>query len=285
MRGLYKQQEIVYYQLCDYETKLTVLLINQLLQQPSLLAYFVGADNYAWLQFRNGERRLLAKPLLYFEERLPTFVRIHKTALINPRCVTGLNHPPRPKMAGSVQLLDGTELPVSRRRWKEVAQLLQPNDASTDTATLVLDAQPELEQEKEKVSPLRVQVIMSGDRLLLTENCLRELSVPHTLQSTSSGAELPSALLLGSADEWPVLIIIDAQQNRVDSILTLQKLKSHPQLRAIPVIWLAAPGDNMMQAYLLDANSVVTVPEDPTGFVRVCQELLQYWLTIVQLWA
>ncbi len=268
--------------MCNHETKLIVLFINQLLEQPSLLAYFVGADNYAWLQFQNGERRLLAKPLIYFEERLPTFIRIHKTALINPRCVTSINHPPRPKMAGSVRLMDGTELPVSRRRWKEVAQLLQPDAALADTADELMPTQPSPEQEA--VFPLRVQVIMRGDRLLLAENCLRELGVPYLLQSTKSGAELASALLLTPPDEWPVLILIDAQVNRVDSILTLQTLKAHPRLRAIPVIWLGAPGDNIMQAYLLDANSAVIVPEDPTAFVRICKELLHYWLTIVQLW-
>ena len=272
---------IVNYPLCDHKTKLTVLLINQLLQQPSLLAYFIGADNYAWLQFRSGERRLLAKPLIYFEERLPTFIRIHKTALINPQCVTSINHPPRPKMTGSVRLSDGTELPVSRRRWKEVAQLLQPVSASPESDDSLLATQPDIDQGNEPL--LRVHVIMSGDRLLLTAHCLRELDVPYTLQSTKVGADLASALQFSPPDEWPALILIDAQINRVDSILTLRMLKGHPRLRAIPVIWLEAPGNNMMQAYLLDANSVVCVPEDPTAFVRSCKELLQYWLTTVQL--
>lgn len=90
--------------------------ITQLLEHPSLLAYFSGTNNYTWLQFRNGERRLLAKPLTYFEERLPAFIRVHKTALVNPSCVTGVQHPARTKMPGYVQMYDGAELPVSRRR-------------------------------------------------------------------------------------------------------------------------------------------------------------------------
>ncbi len=259
-----------------------MLLIHQLLEQPSLLAYFVGADNYAWLQFRSGERRLLAKPLIYFEERLPTFIRIHKTALINPLCVTHINHPPRTKMAGSVRLMDGTELPVSRRRWKEVAQLLQTDSALMDTTSSLVSTLPN--RDEEDIPLLRIQTIMTGDKLLLTQKCLHELGLPYTLQSTQFGAELASSLLLSSPQEWPVLILIDAQINRVDSILTLQTLKGHPQLRAIPVIWLAAPGNDTMPAYLLDANSVVTVPEDPTAFVRTLKELLHYWLAIVQLW-
>ncbi len=257
-----------------------MLLINQLLQQPALLAYFVGADNYAWLQFRNGERRLLAKPLVYFEERLPSFIRIHKTALINPVYISSLQTPPRSKMAGSVRLLDGTELPVSRRRWQKVVQLVQTNH---NLAELYPDRDSQDQYAEKAAHPLRVQLIMSGDTLLLTRHCLSELGVPCAVQSTPFGAEFASSLLLNSPDEWPLLVLIDARTNRADHILALQNLKSHPQLRAIPVVWLVASGDDQMQAYLLDANSVVVVPDEPTAFVKTIKDLLQYWLMVVQL--
>lgn len=258
-----------------------MLVINQLLEQPSLLAYFTGADNYAWLQFRNGERRLLAKPLVYFEVRLPTFIRIHKTALVNPAFVATVQAPPRPKMAGSVRLLDGIELPVSRRRWHRVFQLLQTDHALIDSFSHEASQDQFADNGSE---PFRVQLIMSGDTLLLTQYCVNELELPCRLQSTELGAELASALLLSSPTEWPHLILIDARTNRADSILALQTLKGHPRLRAIPLVWLAPPGCNLMQAYLLDANSVVIVSEEPTAFVNTIKELLQYWLTVVQLY-
>ncbi|MBD2756336.1 LytTR family transcriptional regulator DNA-binding domain-containing protein [Spirosoma validum] len=258
-----------------------MLLIHQLLEQPSLLAYFIGADNYAWLQFRSGERRLLAKPLLYFEERLPTFIRIHKTALINPTCIISVHQPPRPKMAGSVRLVDGTELPVSRRRWKEVAQLLKNENNAIDISEPSLSIQPILTQKQ--VTRQQIQVIMSGDTLLLTEQCLRQLDIPYTLQSSTAGAELASALLLCPPDQWPKLIIIDSRMNRADSIMTVQRLKGHARLRAIPVIYLIPPSENMMQAYQLDANSVVVVPDDPSSLVRILNQIVDYWLKTVQL--
>ena len=257
-----------------------MLLINQLLQQPALLAYFVGADNYAWLQFRSGERRLLAKPLVYFEERLPSFIRIHKTALINPVCISSLQAPPRPKMAGSVRLLDGTELPVSRRRWPKVVQLVQTNPDLAESPPNQDSPEPYTEN---AVESLRVHLIMSGDTLLLTQQCLSELGLPCRVQSTPSGAEFASSLLSGSPQGWPLLILIDARTNRADRILALQALKSHPRLRAIPVVWLVASGDDQMQAYLLDANSVVVVSSKPTAFVKTIKDLLQYWLRVVQL--
>ena len=257
-----------------------MLLINQLLQQPALLAYFVGADNYAWLQFRSGERRLLAKPLVYFEERLPSFIRIHKTALVNPVYISSLQNPPRSKMAGSVRLLDGTELPVSRRRWPKVVQLVQ---TSHNLAELHSNPNDQDQDTEKAADPLRVQLIMSGDTLLLTQHCLSELGLPCAVQSTPFGAEFASSLLLNSPDKWPFLILIDARTDRADRILALQALKGHPRLRAIPVVWLAAAGQDQMQAYLLDANSVVVVPDEPTAFVKTIKDLLQYWLVVVQL--
>ncbi|GAB4005182.1 hypothetical protein GCM10028808_04450 [Spirosoma migulaei] len=256
-----------------------MLLIHQLLEQPSLLAYFIGADNYAWLQFRSGERRLLAKPLIYFEERLPSFIRIHKTALINPTCIAHIQQPPRPKMAGSVRLVDGTELPVSRRRWRQVAQFLQTGSVPVQVDSSPLAIQADLNE----VTPLQIQVIMSGDTLLLTEQCLRELGVPYVLQSAKIGSELASALLLSPSIQWPKLILIDSRLNRTDSLLTLQTLKGNARLRAIPVIYLIPPTENMMQAYQLDANSVVVVPDDPSALARILNQVVDYWLRIVQL--
>ncbi len=69
--------------------------INESIHQPALLLYLTGANNYTWLQFQSGKRVLLAKSLTYFTERLPQFVRVHKTALINPAYVTELEPPLR----------------------------------------------------------------------------------------------------------------------------------------------------------------------------------------------
>jgi hypothetical protein len=66
-------------------------------------------------------------------------------------------------------------------------------------------------------------------------------------------------------------------------MLTLRSLKSHHQLRAIPVVWLAAPGEDTMQAYVLNANSVVVISDGLVSFTRVIEQLCQYWLTLVQL--
>ncbi|GAB3644199.1 response regulator transcription factor [Spirosoma arcticum] len=262
--------------------------ISQLLEHPSLLAYFSGANNYTWLRFRNGERRLLAKPLTYFEERLPTFIRVHKTALINPTCVVGVAHPSRTKMPGTVRMHDGTELPVSRRRWNDVIRLLE---GSLDDVRAAMAATPELPPVERKSTrrvlysppPLVLLTVMTGDAVLLTRERIGLSGMNCVLQHVEQGAELASALLLSSANERPGLILLDSRTNRPDRMLTLRALKSHPRLRAIPVVWLAAPGEDTTQAYALDANSVVVIPDSPASFKKIIEQLCQYWLTVVQL--
>ena len=50
-------------------------VIKPALQHPERIAYFAGANNYCWIHFRDGEKKLLAKPISYLESQLPDFIR------------------------------------------------------------------------------------------------------------------------------------------------------------------------------------------------------------------
>lgn len=255
--------------------------ISQLLEHPALFAFFSGANNYSWLHFQNGERRLLAKPLTYFEERLPGFIRIHKTVLINPACVASIQHPPRTKMAGIVRMQDGTALPVSRRRWAQVVQLLTADPAvaqsTVPSAGNTAGVLPGLSVSKS------VLAVMSVDNLLLTQQCLDTLAVGYQLDQAERAAGLAKELLHRPAQDWPTLILLDARTNRPDRLIALREFKSHPLLRPIPIVWLASPADDMMPAYALEANSVVVVNRDASSFVSAIEQLCRYWLLVVRL--
>ena len=262
--------------------------ISQLLEHPSLLAYFSGASNYTWLQFRNGDRRLLSKPISYFEEQLPHFIRVHKTALINPASVADIQPPTHSKMPGMVRMQDGTELPVSRRRWDDVMRLLQNRVTDVNLAGAVPDdlpdGGPDLNEQDPYLSPaLVVMAVMTGDALLLTRECIDAVELPYVLQHVEQGASLATSLVFNPTQQRPALIILDARTNRADRFVTLRALKSHVELRAIPVVWLASPDEDPMQAYALDANSVVAISSEPASFVRAVEQVCRYWLTVVQL--
>lgn len=93
-----------------------------LLMVPEALTHLTGANNYTWLHFWNGEKQMVAKTLRLLETDLPSFIRIHKTVLVNPSYITELQPPPGYKKSGTMSLYNGLQLPISRRRWTEVAE-------------------------------------------------------------------------------------------------------------------------------------------------------------------
>lgn len=95
---------------------------KELINQSSVITHLVGANNYSWINLQKGKPQLFPKPLLYYEKQLPSFIRAHKTVLINPAYIKRLIPPPRPKMAASLELATGDLFPISRRRWPKVAR-------------------------------------------------------------------------------------------------------------------------------------------------------------------
>lgn len=75
----------------------------------------VHADgNYSWVYLDNGKRHLTSLTLKWFECRLPGFVRIHRSELINPYHIEKVR---TIQVDGySVELSNGMSLDVARRR-------------------------------------------------------------------------------------------------------------------------------------------------------------------------
>ncbi len=259
--------------------------IPQLLEQPSCISHCSGANNYTWIHFRNSDRKLLAKSLTYFEERLPSFVRVHKTALINPTCVQTILPPQRAKAPGSITMIDGTNVPVSRRRWAEVIDRLPSAGDISRQPQLVLNTDAEIPAES-TVSTGRAPIVLAvttPDAGAIAHEQVRTTAPYYQLHYLSSGAELASALRLSPPDEWPALILLDARVNRPDRIMALRALKEHPRLRAIPVVWLASPTDDTTQVYGLNANSVITLLNRPNALIQAIEQICRYWLMVAQL--
>ena len=84
-----------------------------------------GQGNYSWVYFTHQPRYLLATTLKRVETQLPGFIRVHKSALINPSYVTKLTL----KNPHSVCLWmsDGAKLLVARQRLEGVRHQLRPS--------------------------------------------------------------------------------------------------------------------------------------------------------------
>ena len=92
--------------------------------QVSDLVCLQGDGNYTWLHWRNRPSIIMPKTLKQLAVMLPAdgFVRVHRNSIVNceyiervERLKTGL---------GAIYLLNGTVVPVSRRRWEAISDLL-----------------------------------------------------------------------------------------------------------------------------------------------------------------
>ncbi|MVM28692.1 LytTR family transcriptional regulator [Spirosoma sp. HMF4905] len=264
-------------------------VIKPALQQPELIAYFSGANNYCWLYFRNGEKKLLAKPISYLESQLPDFIRVHKTILINPAYIKSLDEPPHKKMAGKVHLDSGEVFPVSRRRWLQVVESLQNRSAGGSRVEKV-NSSPEPYE-----LPLTAQAYDSaGTSLFLITNdkekaaqaelLIRDKWPTYPIHIGQNSAPLIELLKQLPEHEYPLLILLDARTQTAERLNTLQRLKEDSELSRIPVVLLVLPTEQLViNGYQRQANSVVSMPIGSPLFGHTIERICQFWLHIVSL--
>jgi DNA-binding LytR/AlgR family response regulator len=99
------QQHIANY----FGTPLTIGNRTKLFSNEIL--FFEGDVNYTWIHFASGKQKVVARTLLYIEQKTDTenFIRINRKYLVNRKFITEIG-------ADYVVLTDKTVLPISRRR-------------------------------------------------------------------------------------------------------------------------------------------------------------------------
>lgn len=79
-----------------------------------------AAGNYSILYMASGQKVVLSKTLKVVEEQVgSSFIRVHKSYLVNRRFVDFMDHTSR-----KVYLHTGDSYPISRRKYNEVAMFL-----------------------------------------------------------------------------------------------------------------------------------------------------------------
>lgn len=241
--------------------------ISKIIEHPVLIAYLTGANNYTWFHFRDGKKLLVSKSLSYFEDRLPDFVRIHKTAMVNPQCVQVVHEPLRRKASGAVELSCGTRLPIGRRRWMEVADTLMHITGLSEKAHNIHH---------------RAVIFVTNDDVkgLLLQQAIESQCPDCLVHLVTRGAHLPELLRNTPDYELPVLILLDARSAPRDRLRTLHVLKKKDRTARLPTILLVAKdADNeVYEGYVEQANSVVAISDFNSAFVQTISQLSRYWL-------
>lgn len=112
----------------------------------------------------------------------------------------------------------------------------------------------------------------------------RKLSNP--VHVARDGAEALSWIPRWESGElWPALILLDLKLPKVDGLEVLRQLKTHPSLRAIPVVVLTTSSEDVdiQKAYTLGANSYIVKPVNFEKFTEVAAQVELYWCLLNKL--
>jgi CheY-like chemotaxis protein len=129
------------------------------------------------------------------------------------------------------------------------------------------------------------------DDRMLTIRALKKGRLANHVQTVADGEELMDYLLRRGpyADPKdsprPGIILLDLNMPRKDGREALREIKSHPDLRRIPVVVLTTSQteEDILRSYDLGVNAFVTKPVSFNGLVDAVQKLGQFWLQVVRL--
>jgi two-component system, response regulator len=85
-------------------------------------------------------------------------------------------------------------------------------------------------------------------------------------------------------DKPPKLVLLDIQMPKVNGMEVLEKIKSDPRTKMIPVVMLTSSKEDpdVKKCYALGANSYIVKPVNFEGFAEAIKNLGFYWLLLNQ---
>jgi CheY-like chemotaxis protein len=80
----------------------------------------------------------------------------------------------------------------------------------------------------------------------------------------------------------PKVILLDLKMPKVNGLEVLQRIKSDPLTKTIPVVILTSSAEDpdIKKSYELGANSYIVKPVEFNNFAKIISDLGMYWLVI-----
>ncbi len=136
-----------------------------------------------------------------------------------------------------------------------------------------------------------VEVLLVEDNATdaeLTLRALRGRGLRNRFVVVKDGAEALDFLFARGAyadreiENGPRFVMLDLRLPRVDGIEVLEKMKSDPRTKKIPVVVLTSSRQDpdIQRCYELGANSYIVKPVDFDKFAEAVAEIGLYWLLL-----
>jgi len=130
----------------------------------------------------------------------------------------------------------------------------------------------------------------SIDDATLTIRALSKSGFTSKLLHVKDGAEALDFMYckgdyaLRNPVENPKLILLDLKMPKVSGIQVLEKIKSDPPLKSIPIVILTSSQEDpdIAKCYELGANSYIVKPVDSDNFFQTIKHIGMYWMILSQ---
>ncbi|MEB3831271.1 response regulator [Phormidium sp. CCY1219] len=135
-------------------------------------------------------------------------------------------------------------------------------------------------------------ILMANDDsgfCVLMQEALSEVDLPVHFYAVHNGEKLLDYLYHRdpyadvTAFPTPDLILLDLNMPRVDGREALQRLKSDPKMRAIPIVVITTSHqeEDIFNCYQAGVNSFLVKPMTFEKLVWMMQEVCRYWFELV----
>lgn len=142
-----------------------------------------------------------------------------------------------------------------------------------------------------KMNENEVEILIVEDNPDDAELAIRALRKSHLANNVThliDGAEAID-FLFGTGpyahrdiNNVPKVILLDLKMPKVNGLEVLQRIKSEPLTKTIPVVILTSSAEDpdIKNSYELGANSYIVKPVEFNNFAKIISELGMYWLVI-----
>lgn len=122
----------------------------------------------------------------------------------------------------------------------------------------------------------------------LTMRALRKHNITNTIIWVKDGEEALN-YLFGKGkyknrpvEDTPRVIMLDLKMPKMDGMQVLEKVRSNPKTRHIPVVVMTSSREesDIARSYDLGANSYIVKPVDFSKFMKSVSEVGLYWLLL-----
>lgn len=124
----------------------------------------------------------------------------------------------------------------------------------------------------------------NSDDEKLTLRAMRKSDIPNVVIVARDGVEALSYVTehRDHPSRLPALILLDLKLPKVSGLELLEKLRSDPMTRTVPIVVLTSSDEerDIQQSYCLGANSYIKKPVEFDDFIDSVRQLGEYWLTI-----